>query len=403
MEAIQEGFLALDRNGRVRRANDPMGKMLGCPTDDLIGKPLADLFPCLEHKDLDNLLSGRVGSLIDTGAGGNSNGGFTEGPYRLVAHAADQGGLEILVADLGKTMRLEAELAQLKATMALSQELLRHKNEELDRSLERMARVNEQLAALDELKSQFLSNTSHELRTPLSTIIGSLQLVREGMCDDRDEEKEYTGAALDAATRLLKVINEMLDSAKLSAGKMHFLIEDHSVSTLFEEIYCQLNPAAQEKNLRLEFSSSGGDELFFRADLEKAKQVLINVVSNSIQFTQTGGITILAGLDADEDTVHFLVKDTGVGIPPDRHQNIFDPFTRVEHVQSRRHEGAGLGLAITKNLVEMMGGHISLHSEGLGMGTEVRFSLPKGASGQSSSPADQDMVDDLQNELPMTF
>jgi signal transduction histidine kinase len=402
--AIQDGYLRVDRQGAVLEANLAATRMLSDTGDPLCGRMLTALFPQFKAPQIERLLSGSTCELAETVTWPpTSEEGATKGPFRLTGRTNGED-LEIVIVDLGRTPRLEAELTQLKATMAVSHELLRHKNKELDQSLERMARINEQLAAVDGLKSQFLSNISHELRTPLNTIIGSLQLVREGMCDDRREEEEYNKSALAAACELLAIITEMLDSAKLSAGKMHFLIEDHAVTALFEEAYCHAAPAAREKGLELEFIEEGEGDLFIRADFEKVRQVLFNIVANSIKYSESGTISIKARLSAeDPDLVEFVARDQGIGIPQDRQAAIFDRFTRVDDQQTHRHHGAGLGLALTKSLVEMMGGSIRLHSDGLNQGTEVRFSLPAGSGSGKETPGGEISAEEIQNQLPMTF
>jgi signal transduction histidine kinase len=399
--AVKAGLLGIDGHGIVVAASESAQAMLGSPGQTIAGRPLASLLPWANLEEVQALIDGRAHELPDPAV---PRSPFARPAFcRLIARRVEAG-LELLVLDESERYGRESEMAQLKATMAVSQELLRHKNQELDESLERMGKLNEKLSALDGLKSQFLSNTSHELRTPLNTIIGSLQLVREGLCESRDEEREYFDTALAAAQRLLKVINEMLDSAKLSAGKMKFLIEDHKVGDLFDEIYSHLNPPARQKGIKLTMSLPEDQELHVRADLEKTKQVLLNLVGNAIKFTEEGEISLSAETIPDEpDQIRFRIRDSGIGMDPEKQQGIFDQFTQIDGSATRRYEGAGLGLAVTRNLVEMMGGTIELRSEGAGKGSEAIFTLPMGDMRRECANTDEEALAEIEARLPQTF
>jgi signal transduction histidine kinase len=402
LNTIQEGCLELDAQGRVERANGAAADMLGRAREAMAGMTLAELFPWIDASELDDLVAGRVG---------HAPGGLTQvtplgvmAPMRLCTSDV-QGRRVVVVFDQTARLHLEAELTRLKATMAVSQELLRHKNEELDRSLDQMGHMNRKLENLDELKSQFLSNMSHELRTPLSAIIGSLQLMRDGLCSTPEETDEYAGSALDAAQLLLKVINELLDSAKLSAGKMQFLIGDHKIIDLFDEAYSQLNTPAKQKGLKLTFMPPPMEGLRVRADFEKVKQLFALLVGNAIKFTREGGVTVRVERSSEEPGhVAFSIRDTGIGIPIEHQQLLFKEFAQADAGSRRRYSGTGLGLALSRNLVEMMGGTIAIHSDGPNRGTEVTFTLPEGTDGGAhfaQHPRDSEIK--MEGNLPMTF
>lgn len=279
----------------------------------------------------------------------------------------------------------------------------------------------------NQLKNEFLANTSHELRTPLNGIIGCLRLVRDGFCDDREEELDFLQRADDAAIHLLGIINDVLDIAKIEAGKLTVEVEPVNLRKLLcEVINLQAVPIGQKG---LEFNTSELHEVIaVRADPAKLKQVLLNVVGNAVKFTDVGSITINTRLEplgaaasscpglgsfADKNDlsqtaknrtskreldaqaassktdaqspsslivastqVVVSVKDTGIGIDPTQQHKLFRPFVMVDGSTTRKVGGTGLGLAISRNLIELMGGTITLSSHGEGQGTTVEIVLP---------------------------
>ncbi len=248
--------------------------------------------------------------------------------------------------------------------------------EGLEVSNRRLEEANAQLEEASRLKSEFLANTSHELRTPLNGMIGFLQLVLDGMCDSPEEERDFQKQALQCSRHLLGLINDVLDIAKIEAGKLTLEIERIDIGALFDEVYTIAHVQAAQKGLRLTFVPPDDRLLGVRGDFGKVKQILINLVGNSLKFTHTGSITVRALPHAELGYVMLEVHDTGVGIPADRQKVIFEKFTQGDGSTTRRYGGTGLGLAISRSLVELMGGIIGVHSDGPGTGTRMYFSLP---------------------------
>jgi signal transduction histidine kinase/DNA-binding response OmpR family regulator len=248
--------------------------------------------------------------------------------------------------------------------------------EGLEVSNRRLEEVNAQLEEASRLKSEFLANTSHELRTPLNGMIGFLQLVLDGMCDSPEEERDFLQQALQCSRHLLGLINDVLDIAKIEAGKLSLEIERIEIGTLFDEVYTLAHVQAAQRGLKLTFVPPDQRELGVRGDFGKIKQVLINLVGNSLKFTHHGSITVRALPNTELGYVMFEVIDTGVGIPADRQKLIFEKFIQADGSTTRRYGGTGLGLAISRSLVELMGGVIGVHSDGPGTGTRMYFSLP---------------------------
>jgi PAS domain S-box-containing protein len=248
--------------------------------------------------------------------------------------------------------------------------------EGLETSNRRLEELNAQLEEASRLKSEFLANTSHELRTPLNGMIGFLQLVLDGMCDSPEEERDFQKQALQCSRHLLGLINDVLDIAKIEAGKLTLEIEQVDVGRLFDEVYTVTHVQAAQKGIKLVFEPPGEHEIGVRGDFGKTKQILINLVGNSLKFTPRGTITVRAVPHVDLGHYMFEVTDTGIGIPSDRQKLIFEKFTQGDGSTTRKYGGTGLGLAITRSLVELMGGIIGVQSEGEGHGTRMYFSLP---------------------------
>ncbi|MBE9143717.1 sensor histidine kinase [Planktothrix mougeotii] len=242
---------------------------------------------------------------------------------------------------------------------------------------------NKVLQEMNHRKDEFLRQTSHELRTPMNGIIGSLQLLLDDLCDDRDEERELLEQAHDSSLHLLTLINQVLDLARIEEGRVSFDIKTIDLhASLTAAIYLQFSNIRQ-KGLRL-YKQDYSHRIKVKADPTKLKQVLINIIGNAIKFTDRGSISISTEVrsivqndtqDSEEMAV-ITVKDTGIGISPQIQEKLFQPF--VVEDESRLHAlgSTGLGLVISRNLVEMMGGKIQLVSPGKNQGTIVEIFLP---------------------------
>ena len=240
--------------------------------------------------------------------------------------------------------------------------------------LEDTKRLNKHLLEVNQLKDEFLANTSHELRTPLNSIIGFLTLITEGYYDNDEELRLFTRNALDSSYHLLNVISDLLDISRIEAGEMRLQIERVYIDELLKDIYSSFKVQTDQKGLDLECAAKGFP-LFAAADTRKLKQVLLNLAGNAIKFTSRGAITIF--VEPKNDYLLFSVKDTGIGIPKEKQKKLFQKFIQIDGSATRQFDGTGLGLVISKHLVEMMGGEITIESEGLGMGTTVHFTIPK--------------------------
>ncbi|HEX4124697.1 MAG TPA: ATP-binding protein [Tepidisphaeraceae bacterium] len=240
--------------------------------------------------------------------------------------------------------------------------------------------------AANAAKSEFLARMSHEIRTPLNGVVGMIDLLRAtGMTD---AQQRYANLAREAADALLNVINDILDFSKIEAGKVEIESIDFDLHKLVEDLTELLAPVAAKKNLILASFLRPDLSRRFRGDPNRIRQVLTNLINNAMKFTAKGSVTIRANLERVEGgqlVVRLEVKDTGIGIPPDRLDRLFKSFSQVDSSTTRKYGGTGLGLAISKLLVELMGGEIGVSSVP-GGGTTFWFTLKLAAPVAAEEP-----------------
>lgn len=236
------------------------------------------------------------------------------------------------------------------------------------------------------LKSQFLANTSHELRTPLNGIIGFLKLVLEGMADDPEEQAEFIQEAHKSAIHLLNVINDILDLAKIEAGKMDLDLSPVKLEDLMSDLEDFTKNQAQQKNLSLAMEiATTRDPIVVYGNYQRLLQIMLNLVGNAIKFTHEGGVTVSAEIQKKKvyfhnqefpGSVKVQVADTGIGVSLDKQDRLFQSFSQVDGSRTRQYGGTGLGLAISQRLIEAMGGVVNFYSMGEGLGSTVTFTVP---------------------------
>ncbi len=247
---------------------------------------------------------------------------------------------------------------------------------------EELERMNRELESASQHKSRFIANMSHELRTPLNSILGFSEVLEGKVFGELTENQErYVKNIHSSGKHLLELVNDVLDIAKIEAGKYEMTYETFLVEDLIAEIFNVMKPMADRKAVGLGLAINNSVDTI-TADMMKLKQVLYNLISNAIKFTPEGGKVSLAiakeaghGDWEDQEIVTFAVSDTGVGIRSDDLQRIFDEFEQADSAFSRQYGGAGLGLALTKKLVELHGGQVKVESR-LGEGSTFVVSIP---------------------------
>jgi signal transduction histidine kinase/CheY-like chemotaxis protein len=223
--------------------------------------------------------------------------------------------------------------------------------------LKEAASARDRAEAASEAKSRFLTTMSHEIRTPISGILGMADLLREASLDP--ENASYVEAIRSSGSALIALIDEILDLAKIEAGRFDLVVETVDLRRLTEGVVELLAPRAQSKGIEIAASFSAAAPRFVRADSLRLRQVLTNLAGNAVKFTDQGGVCITVER-GEQGSARFSVIDTGPGVPPDRRTAIFDSFEQGDGSHARRFEGAGLGLAISRELVRLMGGELTL-------------------------------------------
>jgi signal transduction histidine kinase len=270
------------------------------------------------------------------------------------------------------------EFGDLAARMnRMSRELARLEAQQRD-AAEALQQVNERLAHASRAKSEFLANMSHELRTPLNAILGFTEMMLDGLYGDVPGELKEPLADIQTNGRhLLRLINDVLDLSKIEAGRMELALGEYSVHEVVDTVRASLRSLAAEKGLALRASVPEDLPLAY-GDAKRLSQCLMNLVGNALKFTREGEVEMAVARDGD--VLVYRVSDTGIGIPKDQLDRVFDQFRQVDATITREYGGTGLGLSITRRIVELHGGRIWVDSE-LGKGSTFSFAVPVRAAG----------------------
>lgn len=296
----------------------------------------------------------------------------------LIAHGRTLGALTLVTSESGRRygqadLEFAMELAR-RAALAVDNARLHRAESDARRAAE----------AANLAKTQFLAVMSHELRTPLNAIAGYAELMRMGIRGPvTPEQQEDLDRIKRSQRNLLSLINDVLNYAKLEAGHIDFDTRDIRVHEFLADIEALVTPQLQGKGLSYEYDECDGG-LAVKADAEKMRQIMLNLLSNAIKFTPAGGkVSIECGVDGD--TVRIRIRDTGVGIPPDKLSAIFEPFIQLDRKLTSVHEGTGLGLAISRDLARAMSGELTAESTP-GEGSAFTLELPRGDGDAAIAP-----------------
>jgi CheY-like chemotaxis protein len=236
-----------------------------------------------------------------------------------------------------------------------------------------LAAAEEEAAAASRIKGEFLANMSHEIRTPMNGIIGMTQLALA--LSERPEQQDYLRIVQNSADSLMALLNDILDLSRIEAGKLSIEPVPFSPRTLVQETVQLLAVTAQAKGLAIRVECGSEVPEIVVADPLRLRQVLVNLLGNSIKFTEVGHIAVRVDRVEPEDALRLRVADTGIGIPPEKQEQVFKAFTQADGSITRRYGGTGLGLTISARLVHLMGGIIRLESQP-GKGTTFEFLVP---------------------------
>ena len=266
---------------------------------------------------------------------------------------------------------LEEKMKELAASLATTEASLR----ERDRARAEADEARRIAQSANDAKTRFLNMMSHELRTPLGAIGGYAALLEEGIYGALNEEQSrYIARIRHNQAHLLQLVNELLDLGKIESGGFALKLDAVPVQNVDESVHTMIEPQIRARDLQLQVEVTD-PELRFHADRERVEQIVLNVLSNAVKFTPPGGsVRIMVSPEADRICVG--VRDTGVGIPADKLEAVFEAFYQVEDSRSRTYGGTGLGLAISRQLARAMGDDLTVKSE-LGKGSTFSLSLPR--------------------------
>jgi signal transduction histidine kinase/DNA-binding response OmpR family regulator len=353
--------------GMVRAALEGIPVIESADTASPSARPLVEALKAKAFLSVPLLVQGKaVGVLAVDNAG--SLRPFTQ---------ADQDVLMALGRTVGvaiQNVRLYQEIEEYSRTL---EQKVEDRSQQLREANEELVEQREAADAANKLKSQFLANMSHELRTPLNAIIGySELLLEESEADDDEKYAPDLQKIRSAGKHLLGLINDILDISKIEAGKMELYLETFDVASMIKEVTSTATPLMNKNNNVFEISCPAdiGD---IYADLTKVRQSLFNLLSNAAKFTTGGHVTLRVRREQIDqmDRIHFSVSDTGIGMTQEQMSKLFQAFMQADQSTSRNYGGTGLGLALTRNLCEMMGGDVTVESD-YGHGSTFSFWLP---------------------------
>jgi signal transduction histidine kinase len=281
---------------------------------------------------------------------------------------------------LGLTALLILYLISLYQRHEQTEQIVLSRTAELAAEKERSDKLARRAEMANQAKSEFLANMSHEIRTPMNSIIGFADLLIDEELSE--EQLDFVHTIRDSGQTLLAIINDILDFSKVEAGRLEIEVVDCGVEELMGHIEDLLKPTAERKQLEFAVFCNDQTPKTIQTDPVRIKQCIVNLVNNAIKFTERGHVYVNVSMEQDEsgDWVRFDIEDTGIGIPKDRQEAIFEAFIQADGTTTRRFGGTGLGLTITRKLVELLGGTLSLHSE-VGRGTVFTLRIPLAGAG----------------------
>ena len=382
ISSMNDTLFVIDPSGSIKTINQAASKLLGYSEEELVGSPIQKIIPPEKEPPSSPSLLQKM----------SQNNGLVNFETSFQSKANQR----IPVLFSGSAMSPNS--GQIEGWVCVALNITERKKAEDD-----LRQAKDVAERANRAKSEFLANMSHELRTPLNHIIGFTELIADPEVGELNEiQAEYLGDVLASSRHLLSLINDILDLSKVEAGKLELNAGEVPLQNLLKNSLLMVKEKALKHNIQLSQESDGVPD-WIRGDERKLRQILYNLLANAVKFTPDGGqVKIRADevsradgvwacnngkkftfpgneempLEGRENWILFAVKDTGIGIQQQDLERIFEPFEQVEETASRKYQGTGLGLSLTRRMVELHEGRIWAESEGLGLGSTFSFLLP---------------------------
>jgi len=370
IESVSDAFVLFDKSGRMILSNQAFQDAFGFE-DGVVRKGAY-------KQDLNRIAALAIKS-EQAEAGGRAGAREVElvdGRWlQLVERFTSDGGSVVSAADITAIKQKEAERQRAVERLHVTIAELEDREEKLSLLARKYEVAMTRAEAANQAKSEFLANMSHELRTPLNAINGFSEIMAGELFGPLGDAKYkgYAGDILKSGQHLLSLINDILDMAKIEAGKLTLHYEQVSLKEVVDDAARLMRGKIEEAGLKLLVDAAEIPDI--EADHRGLKQVVLNLISNAVKFTPEGGDIVVTLSRLDDDRVRVAVTDTGIGIAPEDLARLARPFEQVEGQHSKTTQGTGLGLALTKSLIELHGGQLMMESEP-GQGTTVSFELP---------------------------
>ncbi|MDX1949696.1 MAG: ATP-binding protein [Rickettsiales bacterium] len=355
LNKILNGIVIIDNKGNIANYNNFAERIFGFSRDDVLGNQASMLFT----KESANLLETYLNLYLNFG---NSE---EEGD---IGFESELNG----VTKDGKNIKVKVginkiDIEGVRKLVCIIDDVTENRKEQ-----ENLLKAKQEAEAANRAKSDFLANMSHELRTPMNGIMGLTELILD--TELTNEQKEFVKLIYSSSDNLLNILNDILDLSKIEAGMMEVEEVPFDITKALSDLCKLYTPVAKDKGLcelKVQYFSDIPQAVM--GDYSKFSQIVRNLLSNAIKFTEKGGVEIIA--EANENKIKISVFDTGIGIPAERIEKIFDKFTQADNSTTRKYGGTGLGLAIVKEYVNMLGGQIGVNSQ-VNYGSEFWFEIP---------------------------
>ncbi|MBM7870852.1 PAS domain S-box-containing protein [Clostridium pascui] len=391
------GITVIDENFNIVIWNNTMSKITGMHRRDVVNSSLFNVFPFLEKiPDIECFIQDKT---INKYLPSES---YDSTPLCSFCHKFinNQGSLRKVEIEFCPSQKKNEHWTLILVKDVTDKELLK----ELSEKIEKEDKLLKKLQEIDKMETEFFANISHELRTPINVILSATQLLTMDLYGQlsmhHDKKETYYNSIKQNSFRLIKIINNLIDITKLEAGYYKLSCSNYNIVSVVENITLSIASYVEDKSINLIFDTDV-EEKIISCDPEKIERIVLNLISNALKFTNPGGCIMVTLKDLG-DKVKLYVKDTGVGIPEDKLELIFERFSQVDRTLERNKDGSGIGLSLVKSLVELHGGEIDVKST-FGEGCEFIITLPAILTSEKVNMYENNLSDNLVERISIEF